>query len=203
MTKSPIYPQDYLQWTGSIDDLVSTANEILRQKDLHHKDISVRTARHYQQTGMLGKGQRVGKSSVFSYADLATLVSAKGLIQDGWTIKHASSLLSSQTGAVDASLNSPVAMVGQMMHSAGLGGSLPAPRAVFAANASLSAPGAASFSATAVGGAVSSAVVHHQPVDGLNVYMDRAKIQSASVASRAHAADQLEQWATQLRKGTL
>lgn len=192
MTKSPIYPHDYLQWTGSIDDLVSTANEILRQKDLHHKDISVRTARHYQQTGMLGKGQRVGKSSVFSYADLATLVSAKGLIQDGWTIKHASSLLSSQTGAVDASLNSPVAMVGQMMHSAGLGGSLPAPRAVFAANASLSAPGA-----------VSSAVVHHQPVDGLNVYMDRAKIQSASVASRAHAADQLEQWATQLRKGTL
>ena len=96
------WPDYYTSWEGDLSSLVETANKIV--SDLGYEgDITERSVRNYQHKTLVGRGLRQGKSSVFSFADLAGLVAAKTLVKEGWTIAQTASYLS---GGVQNSLTS-------------------------------------------------------------------------------------------------
>lgn len=71
----------YAQWTGTFAELIETANAILA--DIPEAEVvTERTARHYQNVGVVGKGTRTGRTAHFTADDLAALVNAKTLAKD-------------------------------------------------------------------------------------------------------------------------
>lgn len=74
---SKVWPDDYLHWTGSFEDMLSQASEILATLAPGLEPPTASLARYYQQQNLLGRGTRKGRSSIFSFDDLATLVATK------------------------------------------------------------------------------------------------------------------------------
>jgi len=94
------WPNDYLSWTGSFSDLVTTAAEVVALLEPSVKAPTERSLRDYQQRGLLGRGQRQGgNKAVFGFDDLQRVVATKGLVKQNWTLAHASSLLNSDEPA--------------------------------------------------------------------------------------------------------
>lgn len=89
------WPTDYQNWSGTIDDLVTTANRILEETNPQSSALTLRTARHYQQVGVLGRGTRNGRVAHFGYEDLVKLVSAKTMVGHGMKLYQASDVLKS------------------------------------------------------------------------------------------------------------
>lgn len=90
-----IWPTDYQNWEGGFEELVSAAAEVIRHQDPTAKPLTGRLVRHYIQTGVVGRGQRDGRQSRFGYQELSSLVAAKHLVKDGWTLDNAKSLMTS------------------------------------------------------------------------------------------------------------
>lgn len=95
MTRKQSWPNDYLSWKGRFDDLVETANEILKSQGLSDRPLTPRLLRHYQHIGAVGKGEKNGREAYFSHEDLAAVLAAKGLVKEGFTLNHATTLLNS------------------------------------------------------------------------------------------------------------
>ena len=124
------WPQGYLSWEGSFEELVHTATAVLAELDPAAKPPTERTVRHYQQTSVVGRGRKEGRSAVFGFKDLEGIVTAKGLVQQGWTLDKAASLINSSPGVSNMVYGSPEAavpagagptdVVAQMMLQAGL-----------------------------------------------------------------------------------
>lgn len=72
----------YHDWTGSFTELVKTANAILQDDFPDREPLTERTARHYQNVGVLGKGEKEGRSARFALPDLVALVNAKAMAKD-------------------------------------------------------------------------------------------------------------------------
>lgn len=144
------WPLDYLTWTGTFDELVATATTVLQTLRPQDKPLSARLVRHYIQEGLIGRGTREGRTSRFSYEELAGVVATKHLVKDGWSLKNASALLHSApsgyvTEAASLSASAPAATTPAavdvvrllMERSATAGASTFAgPRAVYALSAS-------------------------------------------------------------------
>lgn len=81
-------------WSGSFIDLVAKANQLWSRLSPKSEPITERSARHYQQTGVLGRGVRHGRSSLFFARDVAALVSAKSLAHERWPLEQVQKLLS-------------------------------------------------------------------------------------------------------------
>lgn len=90
------WPESYKKWTGGFSDLIATANKIVSEMG-YDADITERTARHYQHKNLVSKGERQGKSSVFFFDDLASLVATKTMVKEGWTLQNTASLLNAPT----------------------------------------------------------------------------------------------------------
>lgn len=121
----PHWPTDYQTWSGTLNELVDTANEVLAQSGSEAVPVSVRTVRHYQDRNVIGRGTKEGRSARFTFRDLSSLVSAKTMIGQGLPIDVTSSLLAHSAPAdVDASLSSSgqkaADVIAQMMHKANL-----------------------------------------------------------------------------------
>jgi hypothetical protein len=97
MTPAPSLPST---WSGSFTDLVDKANSLWKQLSPGSAPITERLARHYQQTGLLGRGVRHGRSSEFSARDVASLVSAKSLAHERWPLEQVQKLLSIDMSAL-------------------------------------------------------------------------------------------------------
>ena len=104
MNTPDTWPDGYLDWSGGFDELVATANDVLRHIDPQASPLTTRTLRHYQQTNVVGRGEKLGRQALFTYHDLANAVAAKSLVKSGWTLNNAASLFdqSSQLGVSSA-----------------------------------------------------------------------------------------------------
>lgn len=121
----PHWPTDYQTWSGTLNELVDTANEVLAQSGTEAVPVSVRTVRHYQDRNVIGRGTKEGRSARFTFRDLSSLVSAKTMIGQGLPIDVTSFLLArSAPEDVDASLSSSgqkaADVIAKMMHKANL-----------------------------------------------------------------------------------
>jgi hypothetical protein len=101
------WPGDYLGWSGSFDDLVQTTAEVMALLDPEAKAPTASLMRHYQQINTVGKGERVGRSSRFSFRDLSMAVATKGLVKNGIGLNMVSSLVSNSSPAVLQAYSSP------------------------------------------------------------------------------------------------
>ena len=95
-SKIKTWPDQYALWTGDFSELIKTANEIVEGLG-YDPDITERSVRNYQHRAVVGRGQRQGKSSVFSFADLAELVATKTLIKEGWNLSQTALYFSSES----------------------------------------------------------------------------------------------------------
>lgn len=90
------WPEDYVHWNGDLQQLVATSNEIVKGLG-YEPDLTERTVRHYQHKNMVGRGIKKGKQAYFDVNDLSRVVATKTLVKQGWTLDHASDLLTYQT----------------------------------------------------------------------------------------------------------
>lgn len=77
MNKELQWPEDYQNWSGTFEDLVSAAGDILARIDPKAGVPTASLVRYYQQQGAVGRGQKKGRSSEFGYDDLARVVATK------------------------------------------------------------------------------------------------------------------------------
>lgn len=222
------WPNDYHGWTGSLTELVDTANTILRARDPHAPLVTVRTARHYQGEGMLGRGTKQGRSATFTFNDLAHLVSAKSLVNEGLPISYTSSVLASAPASNIAQALSPSGqkaadVVAQMMSQAApsstsaplglsalmshVGGTLGGASASFSVPAGLDSLAVAqslrsASPASATPTLSSQATPAQQPVPWLRLDIDEAALAQASSQERTTAAHALLHWAARLTAPT-
>lgn len=209
-----LWPHDYHTWTGNLSELVDTANTILRDQDPAAPLVTVRTARHYQGEGALGRGTKQGRAAAFNFHDLAQLVSAKSLVNEGLPISYTSSLLANTSAgdlalALSPSGQKATAVVAQMMAQ-----SPPASHPVATLGSLFTTPLAAASRSPTVspgvpGGLGSLAVPQHlpaastnRPVSWLRLDIDETALARASAQERTTAAHTLLHWAARLTAPT-
>jgi hypothetical protein len=88
-----IWTESYQDWAGNFDQLVATACEVLADLGDGSESLSAHLVRHYQNQKAVGRGERVGKSAVFKFRQLAEVVATKRLIADGWTVAKIAEVL--------------------------------------------------------------------------------------------------------------
>lgn len=77
MKSTPKWPDDYQEWTGSFEELVTTAGKILEEIDPAGGVPTGSLVRYYQQQGAVGRGRKNGRSACFDHEDLARVVATK------------------------------------------------------------------------------------------------------------------------------
>lgn len=96
----------YTTWTGGIDDLIRTTNEVLPQivrSDV--EPVNLRLIRDYINRGLLGDSEKRGKELVFRHANLLRLVATRFLLADGWSLGKIKEFLDlSSQGDIEAVL---------------------------------------------------------------------------------------------------
>jgi hypothetical protein len=105
--------------------LVDKANQLWSALSPGAEPITARLARHYQQTGVLGRGVRHGRSSLFFAQDVASLVAAKSMAQDRWPQEQVQKLLTSDysgspspASSANALSTEPVALIDRLLEQA-------------------------------------------------------------------------------------
>lgn len=128
------WPDDYKQWQGSFDELVETAGEIISKTTTETTKPTASLIRHYQQIGAVGRGEKMGRSRVFGFEDLVSVVATKGLVKQGIGLDITSSLVKKaspellQAYSSSYQPSSAVSLVDSLMADAGiLGGQTPMP----------------------------------------------------------------------------
>ena len=101
------WPDDYQNWTGTIDDLVREAGVVLRQISPEIEVPTLSGVRYYQNKGALGRGQKRGRVATFGFDDLATVVATKQMVNQQLPLALTRDMLSNTS-------------VDTMMKSAGL-----------------------------------------------------------------------------------
>lgn len=81
MNDDPQWPEDYRSWTGTIEDLVREAGNILRQISPEVEAPTLSGVRYYQSKGALGRGEKRGRTATFGFDDLATVVATKQMVK--------------------------------------------------------------------------------------------------------------------------
>lgn len=83
---------EYENWSGDFNQLVEVVNKILNECG-YDFEITARTARHYQQKNILGRGLKNGRSSTFDINNIKELLYAKEMIKEGLPIKYTANLI--------------------------------------------------------------------------------------------------------------
>lgn len=81
MKENPQWPEDYRSWTGTIEDLVREAGNVLRQISPEVEPPTLSGVRYYQSKRALGRGEKRGRTATFSFDDLATVVATKQMVK--------------------------------------------------------------------------------------------------------------------------
>ena len=78
----------YKNWFGNIDDLRTTAHEIIEKNKIENavEIYSVRLIRDYVSRGLLGVVRKAGKELLFEYEQLLRFVAVRVMITDGWSL---------------------------------------------------------------------------------------------------------------------
>lgn len=82
-------------WTGNFEDLLRESGDLLEQEGLPRPTPSL--LRYYQRQGLLGKGERRGREAHFSEEDLSRVLTAKKLVNEGWSLKGATGLVNNSS----------------------------------------------------------------------------------------------------------
>ena len=125
MSDNIIIPDEWKDWKGNFHELVTVSAKIIRA---NYPDIEVPTAsivRYYQQVGLVGRGETVGRSSIFSVKEIREIISAKWLVKHGISLNTAkkyqdTAYSSPKENDSDQQSNSVMSLVSQMMTSAGI-----------------------------------------------------------------------------------
>ena len=80
--------ENYVSWTGNIDDLREVATALSTQHQIDDIDdtYSVRLVRDYIQRGLLGNIERSGKELRFEYEQLLRFIVVRIMLADGWML---------------------------------------------------------------------------------------------------------------------
>ena len=80
--------ENYLDWSGNIDDLRSTAHQIIEEHEIENvaEIYSVRLVRDYVSRGLLGVVERSGKELLFEYEQLLRFIVVRVMLEDGWSL---------------------------------------------------------------------------------------------------------------------
>ena len=80
--------ENYVSWTGNIDDLRETASALVIQHQIDELDdaYSIRLVRDYIQRGLLGNIERSGKELRFEYEQLLRFIVVRIMLADGWML---------------------------------------------------------------------------------------------------------------------
>lgn len=89
------WPEEYLAWSGSFDDLVSTSAEVLADICPEAGAPTTSLVRYYQQQGAVGRGERKGRVASFSFPELAQVVAAKQMVTNQVPLAIAKELMKS------------------------------------------------------------------------------------------------------------
>ena len=221
----PVWPQDYRQWTGSFKELVTTAQEVLALLEPTAKPPTERLLRYYQQNNVLGRGRRGhGNQAVFGFEDLAAIVTAKGLVQQNWTLDNAAKLLATpgqKASDVSTMLYASPAVLPPTAPAAFASMAVSEPLLVADAQSVVArlmaqshhTPSPNRAAPLALQGALTRSVASASPAAALNtspvqairpapwltVYLDEAASQGAAPAERAQACAALEALLNTLR----
>lgn len=120
------WPDDYKQWQGSFDELVETAGEIISNITTETAKPTASIIRHYQQIGAVGRGEKTGRSRIFGFEDLVSVVATKGLVKQGIGLDITSSLVKNaspellQAYSSSHQPSSAVSLVDSLMADAGI-----------------------------------------------------------------------------------
>ena len=203
-----VWPQDYQNWTGNFDQLLNAANIVLSQLDPNAKPLTARTLRHYQQTQVVGRGSKQGRSASFDFKDLSDVVATKNLVKEGWTLNHTSALLNSpeyeptsyfsnsQASVSDASKNAINVVSGLLAASSS---SSPSNARGFAASNSLSAAIAPKMRAAISSPQLPEPVHVYAVSPGVSLHCSPQWLATATVQEKSNAFSQLEQLVQQLK----
>lgn len=150
------WPQDYLNWTGGFDDLVTTASEILKQVAPGMKAPTASIVRYYQQQNLVGRGVRQGKTSQFSFEDLSQLVTTKQMLDQQVSLTMTKNVFE----------NVPATYISQMDPSMGAYASSPAAATTMLLNnsSSFESNGKNTKASQLVSGLLSQAYAQEAPV---------------------------------------
>jgi hypothetical protein len=77
---------DPKRWTGTIDELVYKANEMLGIKRKDAGKLTVRLIRDYLHRDLLGDVVKQGKEGLFTYQNLIYLLATRFLLNNGWPL---------------------------------------------------------------------------------------------------------------------
>lgn len=89
------WPDDYTNWEGTSEDLVRVSNEVLALISADTRPMTLRSLRHYQNSEVISRGVKRGKSAYFDYKDLMSLVTAKLMANNNWNLNQAKQVLES------------------------------------------------------------------------------------------------------------
>ena len=80
--------ENYSDWSGNIDDLRSTAHQIIEEHEIENvtEIYSVRLVRDYVSRGLLGVVERSGKELLFEYEQLIRFIVVRVMLEDGWSL---------------------------------------------------------------------------------------------------------------------
>jgi DNA-binding transcriptional MerR regulator len=80
--------ENYSDWSGNIDDLRSTAHQIIEEHEIENvaEIYSVRLVRDYVSRGLLGVVERSGKELLFEYEQLLRFIVVRVMLEDGWSL---------------------------------------------------------------------------------------------------------------------
>ena len=80
--------ENYSNWSGNIDDLRSTAHQIIKENEIEDvaEIYSVRLVRDYVSRGLLGVVERSGKELLFEYEQLLRFIVVRVMLADGWSL---------------------------------------------------------------------------------------------------------------------
>lgn len=94
MNKQLNWPDDYRNWTGNFDELVSTAAQVIEHLGMQVGSPTTSLVRYYQQQGVVGRGSRAGRGASFSFEELSQVVMAKQMVSNQMPLAIARAVMS-------------------------------------------------------------------------------------------------------------
>lgn len=94
MSKQLNWPDDYRNWTGNFDELVSTAAQVIDDLGMQVGAPTTSLVRYYQQQGVVGRGCRAGRGASFSFDELSQVVMAKQMVSNQMPLAIARAVMS-------------------------------------------------------------------------------------------------------------
>lgn len=111
-----VLPEEFKNWTGSFEDLVSTSTQLLAQLTPEVSAPSASVIRYYQQQGVVGRGITRGRTKVFTAAELEQVITAKQMAGQKVPLSLVRSAYETQPAKATTAQN----LVADMMKRAGL-----------------------------------------------------------------------------------